>query len=58
LRCHKWAIKDLQESNAEKRSYVGFEELDADVHTFDHIEKVRLEDERLPGVIEQTRRML
>ncbi len=37
---------------------MGFEELNADVHTFDHIEKVRLEDERLPGVIEQTGRVL
>jgi hypothetical protein len=50
--------EDLPEVSTEKRSYVRFEEFNADVYTFDHIEKVGLEDERLPRVIEQTCRVL
>jgi hypothetical protein len=37
---------------------MGFEKLDADVHTLNHIEKVCLENERLARVMEQPRRML
>jgi hypothetical protein len=37
---------------------MGFKELDADINSLNHIEKVCLENERLARVIEQTRRML
>jgi hypothetical protein len=36
---------------------VRLEELDANVYALDHIEKVRLEDERLARVVEQMRRV-
>jgi hypothetical protein len=39
-------------------SYMGFEKVDANVHTLNHVEEVCLENERLPRVIEQTRRVL